>query len=828
MIRWKHTYNRLLLFQNSLIKNSINNNSKLNSLNNNSLNKNIINNNSLNNNNNYNNNYYSRYYSMSNNNKNTTTTTTTTSTTGSSSNVEQPQQPQQQQQQVPIDKEEKQHEYTNRLINEKSPYLLQHAHNPVDWFPWGQEAFEKAKKEDKCIFLSVGYYSCHWCHVMGHECFEDPEIAKVMNELFVNIKIDREERPDIDKIYMTYVTEVTGSGGWPLSVWLTPDLEPITGGTYFAPTSKYGRPGFPDLCKKLDSLWKNKREVVLERSNTFIEFLKEKRPLGNSDSALSEKTIDLCFKKIMEGFDSEYGGFSDAPKFPRTSIYNFLHQVSTDGGEKQDRALKALHFTLSKMAFGGIYDQLGGGFHRYSVTTDWKVPHFEKMLYDQGQIAMVYLDAYQISKEPLFREIAEGILKYVQRDLTHPSGGFYCAEDADSLDVESGHNGEGAFYVWRSSEIEEAINDKEKYDVFAFMYGILDNGNVEPSDDPHNEFIDKNIIMKINTTQETANYFKKSVQEIEFIINNCKETLFTAREKRPRPPLDDKIITSWNGLMISAFAKAYQIFGEKSYLDSAVKAVDFIKTNLYTDGTLIRNYRNGPSTIQGFCDDYAFLIQSLLDLYESSFNIEYLEWAVDLQKKQDSLFYDTQDKGYFSTSGQDKTILSRLKEDHDGAEPSCQSVSASNLLRLYTLTELEEYQQRAKETFESSALYLDKAPIVLPQMVCSLNMYLKSMTKLIVATPSLDNADFKNIITEIHSHYNPTKSIIIRVCNANGENQDNSQDSTNKFFKEKTQNLTFPVSKPLYDKPTLYICNSLGCQPPCNQFEIIKDKLEKL
>ncbi|KAF2071743.1 hypothetical protein CYY_006948 [Polysphondylium violaceum] len=758
--------------------------------------------------------------------KTTTTHTTSTSTTGTDNNnqkestntttaknIDNKEQPQQQ------------HEYTNKLIHEKSPYLLQHAHNPVDWYPWGQEAFEKAKQEDKCIFLSIGYYSCHWCHVMAHECFEDPEIAKVMNELFINVKIDREERPDIDKIYMTYITEVTGSGGWPLSVWLTPDLEPITGGTYFAPTSKYGRPGFPDLCKKLESMWKNKREMVLERSNTFIEFLKEKRPAGNATSAISEKTIDLCYHKIMEGYDSELGGFTDAPKFPRTGIFNFLHQVHNQRPE----GLKALHFTLTKMAFGGMYDQLGGGFHRYSVTPDWKVPHFEKMLYDQGQIASVYLDAYQITKNPLFAEIARGILDYVQRDLTHPDGGFFCAEDADSLDVESGHNGEGTFYVWLSSEIEEAINDQEKYNIFSFMYGILDNGNVDPSDDPHNEFIDKNIIMKIKTSQECANYFKMTVDEIDQHIAICKQRLFAAREKRPRPPLDDKIITSWNALMISAYAKAYQIFGEKSYLDSAVKAVDFIKKNLYMadKGLLIRNYRHGPSSIQGFCDDYSFLIQGLLDLYEASFNTDYLEWAVKLQEMQDTLFYDTQDKGYFSTSGQDKTILSRLKEDHDGAEPSCQSVSSSNLLRLYAITEDQDlYERKAKETFEASALYLDKAPIVLPQMVCSLNMYLKSMTKFIIATPSFENDDFKNLVTEIHSNYIPLKVLIVRV-GTNGDDHAKN-DNADRFFKEKTKNFTYEIAKPIYDKPTMYMCNSLGCQPPTYQIDDIKQRLEKL
>eukprot|EP01132_Coremiostelium_polycephalum_P009157 gene9157-11223_t len=773
--------------------------------------------------------------SSSNDNKDKTTTTTTTTTSTSTNNKPPP--PQQKKQDTTS--ETNTHKYTNKLIYEKSPYLLQHAHNPVDWYPWEEEAFKRAKEEDKLIFLSIGYSTCHWCHVMERECFENPDIANVMNKLFINIKVDREERPDIDKIYMTYITEISGSGGWPLNVWLTPDLQPITGGTYFAPEPKYGRPGFPDLCEKLNSIWKNNRETALQRASTFVEYLKEDKPKGNNDIALSENSIKKCYDLIINQFDDEFGGFSNAPKFPRTSIFNFLHIIHKEFPDTIER----LHFTLEKMAKGGMYDQLGGGFHRYSVTSDWKVPHFEKMLYDQGQLASVYLDAFQISKNPLFKEISIGILKYVQSQLTDKDGGFYSAEDADSLSLSSGEKSEGAFYIWKYSEIKQilesnqdssgSILDPESFSIFKYMYGILDTGNVDPDDDPHGEFLSSNIIMKYHSSEECANYFKRPIHVIDSIIDQCKSKLFNHRSLRPRPHLDDKIITSWNGLMISAFCKAYQVLGDYSYLESAEKAIQFIKSNLYcqSEKTLIRNYCHGhPSKVSAFADDYSFLIQSLLDLYESNFKIEYLEWAVELQSKQDELFYDSINGGYFSTSGSDSTILARLKEDHDGAEPSCQSVSVINLIRLNSITYKSEYLEKAKKTMESNSLYLEKAPIMLPQMVYALHLYLNPIYNITIGTVSKDHQQqqqqqqdnnigdgLKSITTGlIHKYYIPNKVILV-----------NSKDSPNdiQFFDNHTKNETFKISTPLFDRNTFYICSQNGCYTPLDDIDKINNQL---
>eukprot|EP01133_Synstelium_polycarpum_P013229 gene13229-15541_t len=654
---------------------------------------------------------------------------------------------------------------------------------------------------------------------MERESFENEDIAKVMNECFINIKVDREERPDIDKIYMTYITEISGSGGWPMSVWLTPSLEPVTGGTYFAPEAKYGRPGFPELCRKLALVWKDNRKMVQERGATFIEFLKEGRPLGNKSAAVSQATIDKCHDKLVDQFDEEFGGFSDAPKFPRTSIFNLLHMTH----HKHEGTLEKLHFTLQKMAYGGMYDHLAGGFHRYSVTPDWKVPHFEKMLYDQGQIATVYLEAYQVSKRPLFAQVARGILDYVQKDLTHHAGGFYSAEDADSLRVHGGtEKMEGAFYVWDHSEIVRVLT-KEDAEVFNYTYGIKPAGNVEPNEDPHGEFLEKNIVMRFHTSQEASAKLGITIEQVDAALARATPLLLAARANRPRPHLDDKIITAWNGLMISAFAKGSQVLGDAKYLESAKKAVSFIKENLYDahNKTLIRNYREGPSSVQAFTDDYAFLIQALLDLYEATFDLSYFGWAIELQETQDALFWDEKDHGYFSTSGKDSLILCRLKEDHDGAEPSCQSVSCMNLLRFYNMLHDTKYQDRAIQTFGGSSLYLEKAPMVMPQMVCALSLHLNPVHSFcFVGSPHSD--DTLALVQTVHSIYHPNKVIL---------NFDPSDPASVEFYNHHdTSKITTQYHK-IDDKSSVHVCSALGCLNPTNDpskliqmFDLIKSQ----
>ena len=455
--------------------------------------------------------------------------------------------------------------HTNRLGQEKSPYLLQHAHNPVDWFPWGEAAFAKARKENKPIFLSIGYSTCHWCHVMAHESFENPETAKIMNREFVNIKVDREERPDVDRVYMTFVQATTGGGGWPMSVWLTPDLQPFVGGTYFPPEDRHGQPGFPKVLERIAATWKQDHAKIAEQGAKIIAALRE----GGSTSAeqgraLEPKILDAAYQQLSRAYDAHEGGFSSAPKFPRPATLNFLFRVyARNGGDSSTgkHALEMNLHTLRKMAAGGIHDHLGGGFHRYSVDAFWHVPHFEKMLYDQAQLAVAYLDAFQITRDPQFERVARDVLDYVRRDMTSKEGGFFSAEDADSLlEHDKPEHAEGAFYVWTKKEIDDSLG--ENAGVFNFHYGVEEEGNAPPGSDPQGEFRGKNILIERHAITETAKRFGKNEDEIRASLKGARETLFALRAKRPRPHLDDKIIAAWNGLMISAFARAARVLDD--------------------------------------------------------------------------------------------------------------------------------------------------------------------------------------------------------------------------------------------------------------------------
>ena len=573
--------------------------------------------------------------------------------------------------------------HSNRLAREKSPYLLQHAHNPVDWYPWGEEAFAKARRENKPIFLSIGYSTCHWCHVMAHESFENEETAAIMNREFVNIKVDREERPDVDRVYMTFVQATTGGGGWPMSVWLTPNLQPFVGGTYFPPQDRYGQPGFKKVLEGIARAWKEKHEKIAEQGAKIIAALREAQA-ATPDSAdkIDIGILNAAYEQFARTFDEKEGGFGDAPKFPRPATLNFLARFyardpKSDLGK---RALEINLVTLRKMAAGGMHDHLGGGFHRYSVDRYWHVPHFEKMLYDQAQLAVAYLDAFQITQDRQFESVARDILDYVARDMTAKEGGFFSAEDADSI-LEQGkpEHAEGAFYVWTKTEVDAALGDAAE--IFDFHYGVQINGNAPEGSDPQGEFGGKNILIERHTIAETAKQFKKSEDEVRQSLARSREKLLSIRAKRPRPHLDDKIISAWNGLMISAYARAAQVLNEPRYLESAVRASKFVRTHLYDESskTLFRNYRGGRSEIEGFADDYAFVIQGLLDLYEASFDVEWLKFATELQEAQDRLFLDETRGGYFSTSGKDKSVVLRMKDDNDSAEPAASSVAALNL-----------------------------------------------------------------------------------------------------------------------------------------------------
>ncbi len=700
--------------------------------------------------------------------------------------------------------------HTNRLAREKSPYLLQHAHNPVDWYPWGEEAFAKARKENRPIFLSIGYSTCHWCHVMEHESFENEAIAQLLNDNFVSIKVDREERPDIDGVYMTFVQATTGSGGWPLNVWLTPELKPIVGGTYFPPEEKWGKPGLKSVLRQIAKAWKTDRARIVEGSDKIVAQLQSAVAQSGGADKLSDGIREKGYEQFSARFDEKFGGFGDAPKFPRPVALEFLFDFygTTPESKEGKRALEMSLVTLRKMAAGGIHDHLGGGFHRYSTDKFWHVPHFEKMLYDQAQLALVYLDAFQITHEPLFEQTARDILDYVRRDLSSPEGGFYSAEDADSLVAEGkSEKAEGALYVWSKEEIDRLLG-AERSKVFDAHYGVEKNGNAP--EDPQGEFTNKNILIERQTPAETAKKFGLKEEKVRQLLAESRKILFDARAKRPRPHLDDKVVTAWNGLMISAFARAAQVLDDPAYQKIADKAAEFLREKLYQADThtLRRSYCEGASEVEGFATDYAFLIQGLLDLYETSFDSSRLEWALQLQARQDELFRDAKAGGYFTTSGADANVLLRMKEADDMAEPSANSVSALNLLRLGYLLDDETARKHAEETLHAFAQQLESAPSSMPKMLAALG-WSRAHPKQIVIAGKPGAADTQTLLREVHRRFLPHHVLILAD---GGPGQ--------KFFGE---HVDFIKSvEPIDGKAAAYVCENFVCQLPTNSPEKLR------
>src|SRR5579864_1001094 len=560
----------------------------------------------------------------------------------------------------------------NRLAHEKSPYLLQHAHNPVDWYPWGDEAFEKAARENKPLFLSIGYSTCHWCHVMERESFENDEIARVLNEHFVAIKVDREERPDIDRVYMLFVQASTGSGGWPMSVWLTPDRKPFFGGTYFPPDNRFGRPGFHMILERLAQSWRDDRARIEHSGAQVLEQLRQYSAVDLGHAMAGRGALDSAFFGFRRSFDTRLGGFGRAPKFPRPSIHNFLVRYYAE--TRNQEALDMVLLTLREMGKGGMNDHLGGGFHRYSVDDHWFVSHFEKMLYDQAQLAVSYLEAFQITRDEQYAAAARDIFTYVMRDMTDPGGGFYSAEDADSV-IDAAHpheKGEGAFYIWSAEEIRTALGERAAA-VFSYRYGVREGGNVE--EDPHGEFTGRNILFEEHTLAETAAQAGAPVEETRAMLQRASENLLALRSRRPRPLRDDKVLAAWNGLMISAFAKGAQILDEPRYAQAAREAADFLRLHLWDDSRkiLLRRHREGESAIDGFLDDYAFTGLALLDLYETTFEAADFQWAVQIAERALALFEDTEHGAFFSSASEGAStgqLVLRLKDDYDGAEPA--------------------------------------------------------------------------------------------------------------------------------------------------------------
>jgi uncharacterized protein len=704
---------------------------------------------------------------------------------------------------------------SNRLAQEKSPYLLQHADNPVDWFPWGEEAFAKARGENKPIFLSIGYSTCHWCHVMAHESFESSDVAAVMNREFVNIKVDREERPDVDRVYMTFVQATTGGGGWPMSVWLTPELKPFVGGTYFPPEDRWGQPGFAKVLERIAAAWKQDHKKISEQGTKIIAALGEAAVAGIADPGqkLGKKTLEAAYQQIARSYDAHEGGFGVAPKFPRPVTLNFLARVyaRNPNSESGKHALEMNLFTLRKMAAGGMHDHLGGGFHRYSVDAYWHVPHFEKMLYDQAQLVFAYLDAFQISRESVFEEVARDTLDYVRRDMTAKDGGFFSAEDADSEIpvvaglVDPGHRkkAEGAFYVWSKDEVDTALGPSAE--VCNFHYAVKNEGNVPSGGDPHGEFTGKNILIELGSVAATAKHFGKDETEVRQLLARARETLFALRAKRPRPHLDDKIITAWNGLMISAFARAAQVLNDPVYLDAATRAAIFLSKDLYDSSrkVLFRNYREGRSAVEGFADDYAFFIQGLLDLYEASFDTGWLRFALELQEIQDQLFFDKKHGGYFSGAGNDPSILLRLKEDNDSAEPAASSVAALNLLRLAQIRNDGHAYGRAEKTIDAFGSQIAPFPSAMPQMLVALDLTLSDPRQFVIAG-SRDSADTRALVAEVHRHFVPNKILLLAD---GGDGQD--------YLEEKLEAMR--GMKPVEGKAAAYVCENFTCQAPVTE-----------
>ena len=598
--------------------------------------------------------------------------------------------------------------WTNKLINETSPYLLLHAHNPVDWYPWGEEALERAKAEDKAIFLSVGYSTCYWCHVMERKVFADPEIAAMMNEMYINIKVDREERPDLDEIYMTATQIMTGGGGWPNSVFLTPDLHPFYAGTYFPPVDSHGRPGFPRVLKALHDHWVNRRDDVNEHGLKITEVIRQATggSLGETEETPPERNlVTSAIEFLWSTYDSAYGGFGDAPKFPSPTNLELL--LSEYDREEDEQLLEMITHTLDMMAYGGMYDQIGGGFHRYSVDARWLVPHFEKMLYDNAQLAKVYLLAYQRTQKPLYRRVAEEIFEFVFREMTSPEGGFYSAIDAET-DAE-----EGKYYVWTDKEIRDVLG-RRRSKLLMKVYGVTKGPNFEG----------RNILYLPSSIAYVAKEEGKSEASLLEELEPLKTKLLKAREKREYPLLDTKVIVNWNGLMIDAFALGYEVLKDTRYREAAEQAATFILEKMKNSkGQLMHTYRDGILKYDGYLDDYAFLVRGLLGLYQATRDKHWLNEARALTDTMIELFGDDTDGGFYFTLASAEYLLVRTKKPYDSAIPSGNAVAANNLLSLAELTGTLDYFELAEKTLRSFSGMMSKSSGGFMHMLLAANRY---------------------------------------------------------------------------------------------------------
>ncbi len=648
----------------------------------------------------------------------------------------------------------------NRLAREKSPYLLQHAANPVDWYPWGDDAFDRARRDDKPVFLSIGYSTCHWCHVMAHESFEDARVAEALNRDFVPIKVDREERPDIDRVYMTFVQATKGSGGWPLSVWLTPDRQPFYGGTYFPPESRGGRAGFLEVLAEIARAWRDDREGLRKSAAGLTERLREVAHIGGAGAVPGPDALEAAVRDFASVFDRGRGGFGSGPKFPRPSELLFLFREYARTGNETARDM-ALH-TLRAMAFGGMRDHVGGGFHRYAVDADWRVPHFEKMLYDQAQLVLAYLEAAQITGGRAYADVADDTLRYVARDLSDQAGGFHSAEDADSLPAAlAGQAGarksEGAFYLWTDQEIGALLGEDAA--LVRQRFGVEPEGNAPF--DPQGEFGDGNQFYVARSAADLAEAGGRDAAEVMAHLDHARQVLFEARSRRPRPHLDDKVLTAWNGLMIAAFARGGRLLGAAQHLERARRAARFLRQRMWDDGsrTLLRRYRDGDAAIDAYADDYAALIFGLVELFQADGDPAWIEWAAALQQRQDELFWDEGGGGWFSTTGSDGSVLLRFKEDYDGAEPSASSLGVANLLALSHLTGDARWRARIDRTLQAFAGRIETAGRAVPMMLAALSAYHHGLQQVVIVGRR-DDAAARDLAAAVDRIYLPFAIVV--------------------------------------------------------------------
>jgi len=678
---------------------------------------------------------------------------------------------------------------SNHLLQETSPYLRQHAHNPVDWYPWGPEALERARRLDRPIFLSIGYSACHWCHVMEHESFEDPEMARILNDHFVSIKVDREERPDLDQIYMTAVQMLTGQGGWPMSMFLTPDLKPFYGGTYFPPEDRYGRPSFKRLLVALAEAWQTRRDEITESSGQITQRLQQAGRVEPTEGELAPRLLQNAVRMHARIFDSTYGGFGSAPKFPHPVELRLLLRLWKRFGDEQ--ALDMARLTLDRMATGGIYDHLGGGFHRYSTDERWLVPHFEKMLYDNALLAVAYLEGYQATGEALYARVVEETLSYVMREMTSPEGPFYSTQDADS------EGEEGKFYVWSAQEIEQVLG-KERADVFTYVYDVTPEGNWEG----------KNILHRTRTNEQDARMLRLPEPELRRLLEESKGELVAVRSRRVWPGRDEKVLTSWNALMISAFAKAAQVLGNPDYSAHAVKAADFVLRSMRApDGRLLRTYSAGSKPkLNGYLEDYAFLLDAVISLYEATFDARWIEAALGLAKVLIDEFWDEAEAGFFYTGRSHEALIARTKDPHDSSIPSGNSVAVLALLRLAKLTGQQDFLVKGEATLRLFRGLMAASPIAAGQMLVALDFHLGPVQEFAVVG-DLANEETRRALQVIRGRFLPNAVVAAKL----GDKGDSS--------------LPLLADKTTRGPVTTYICQNFACQAPLVGVEALEAAL---